>query len=283
MSRIWLQGLMISLLVHALVLSGGWLWTLLRHPEPPDRPPIRARLVAPEAAPEPPAPDRAQADRPKPDKPEPAKPEPAKPDQPPAPAPDKGTVARPEPESAPEPARPAVKKPAHPVPKKRVAKAEPDKPAPKKEPPEEAPEPKEPAPAKKPDKPEPDKPDPILGQDLADKIAKMADRSDSAKGSLRQRRAVARFQEAVRSRVQSNWLVPPGLDDRDGLTATVRIALTPDGKLASPPKVVSSNGPGYFNSSVVRAVEKAAPFPMPDGPTRYFQNLELHFSPDMVQ
>jgi len=98
-----------------------------------------------------------------------------------------------------------------------------------------------------------------------------------------QRRAVAEFQSAVRSRIQGSWLVPPGLEDRGDIKATVRISLTADGELAGRPKVVASNGPGYFNSSVVRAVEKAAPFPMPEGPTRYFQKLELNFSPDMVR
>ncbi|MFB6260229.1 MAG: hypothetical protein ABEK42_05975 [Thiohalorhabdaceae bacterium] len=62
MSRVWLQGLIFSVVVHVLVLSGGLLWTLLRHTEAPDPKPIQARLVAPESASE--APD-------KPDSPEP--------------------------------------------------------------------------------------------------------------------------------------------------------------------------------------------------------------------
>ncbi|MFB6260228.1 MAG: TonB C-terminal domain-containing protein, partial [Thiohalorhabdaceae bacterium] len=72
----------------------------------------------------------------------------------------------------------------------------------------------------------------------------MADRGGAESGSLRQRQAVARFEEAVRSRVRSNWLLPPGLEDRGDLSATVRIALTPGGELAGPPEVVDANGPG---------------------------------------
>ncbi|HKJ88987.1 MAG TPA: energy transducer TonB, partial [Gammaproteobacteria bacterium] len=87
----------------------------------------------------------------------------------------------------------------------------------------------------------------------------------------------------VRAAVQEHWLVPPSLTERKGLRAKVRVSLTPAGELAAPPKIVESNGPGYFDSSVVRAVRKAAPFPMPDGPTRYFQEFELIFSPDMAQ
>jgi membrane protein involved in colicin uptake len=244
MGRIWWQGLGVSLLAHALVLSAGWLWALLSHPEPPEPEPIQARLVAPD-------------------------PEPA------APAPE------PEPEPEPEPAKPATKEPAQPEPKKRIAQKAPAE----AESEESAPEPDKPAPEpEEPEKPAaPQEPEPILGQGLADKIAKLAEDPGEAKGSLRQRQAVARFQEAVRSRVQANWLVPPGLEDRGDLAATVRIALTPAGELAAEPRVVASNGPGYFNSSVVRAVEKAAPFPMPDGPTQYFQNIELNFSPDMVR
>lgn len=287
MSRVWLQGLIFSVVVHVLVLSGGLLWTLLRHTEAPDPKPIEARLVAPEPAAE--APD-------KPDGPEPtdAPTQSETEAQEPAPEPQAATKPAPEPQ---EPSEPETKTPKQPALKKRLAEREPEpEPEPKSEPesePEPKPEPEpqetepeqsdstesEPAPAED----EPSESEPILGEDLSDRIAEVADQGGAESGSLRQRQAVARFEEAVRERVQSNWLLPPGLEDRGDLSATVRIALTAGGELAGPPEVVDSNGPGYFNSSVVRAVKKAAPFPMPDGPTQYFQELELHFSPDMVQ
>ncbi|HKL78638.1 MAG TPA: energy transducer TonB, partial [Gammaproteobacteria bacterium] len=129
---------------------------------------------------------------------------------------------------------------------------------------------------------EPQQDEPILSGALSDRINELASQ-ESSPSSVRQKRAVAQFQSAVRGRIQERWLVPPGLESRGDLEAVVRIKLTPAGELAARPKVVTSNGPGHFNSSVVRAVEKAAPFPMPDGPTGYFQDLKLKFSPDMIR
>lgn len=188
----------------------------------------------------------------------------------------KKKVAEKVPEESPEPEpkqaekEPAKKEPAEPE------EAKPGKPpAGKKAEPEEA--------APDPPREKTEEPEPILSESLSDKIARLSENGEQEKASLRQRQAVARFQEVVRSRIRNQWLIPPGLGDQSGLEATVRLALTPEGKLAAPPRIVASNGPGHFNSSVLRAVRKAAPFPMPDGPTQYFQNLELHFSPDMVQ
>ncbi|MFP4616495.1 MAG: energy transducer TonB, partial [Thiohalorhabdus sp.] len=129
---------------------------------------------------------------------------------------------------------------------------------------------------------EPEKEEDILSGDLSERIEEASSQSDEPT-SIRHRRARDQFVGVVQSAVQEHWLVPPALADREDLQATVRVSLTPDGELAAPPKVVASNGPGHFNSSVVRAVEKAAPFSMPDGPTRYFQEFELNFSPDMAQ
>ncbi|MEF8792742.1 cell envelope integrity protein TolA [Thiohalorhabdus sp.] len=287
MNRLWLQGLTFSVLVHVLMLSAGLVWTLLSHTEPPEPQPMEARLVAPESKAEAPA---------QPESPEPADAATEREADPgeSAPKPRPEAQAVPEPDSAPDKTPgPAIKTPEQAVLKKRLAKREPEKKEPAPEPEETAPEPEEPerekpeegepGPAKNSAPEKPSEPEPILSEELSNRIAEVADQGDAKRGSLRQRQAVARFQEAVRSRVQSNWLLPPGLEDRGELSARVRIALTTGGELAAPPEVVASNGPGYFNSSVVRAVEKAAPFPMPDGPTQYFQELELHFSPDMVQ
>ena len=303
MQRIWLQGLAFSVLMHGAVLAGAWLWGLVAVSEPPRTPPIQARLVAPKPEP---APEPEPAPKPETEKPKPAKPEPKEPEAKPEPKPETKPEPEPEPEAVaqaqPEPEEPEKEpeKPAKPEKKEppEPKSSETEKPEPKE------PEPKEPEPKEKVARSEPEEkpeeeagkeasdqepkepeesPEPILGEDISRRIERLAQQEGDRPRSLRHRKARDQFVSSVRTRVQDNWLLPPGLDDHSGLRATVRIALTPGGELAAPPKIVASNGPGYFNSSVIRAVEKAAPFPMPEGPTRYFQHFQLKFSPDMVR
>ncbi len=274
MRRIWLQGLTFSLLVHAGILAGAWLWSLIDASAVPQIPPIQARLVAPEgsSAPAPPPEKR----EPEPEQAKTEKPEPEPEPEPESSKPEVTAQARVDSEK---PKKPELKKPRRPDPKKRVAEAE----APEEPTPEDS--------AEKAEEPDPppdtdesaEEPEPILSGDVARRIERLAKTEGDRQPSLRHRKARDRFVSAVRSRIQANWLVPPGLEDRPDLKATVRIALTPAGRLAAPPKIVASSGPGYFNSSVVRAVEKAAPFPMPEGPTSYFQHFKLNFSPDMIR
>ncbi len=319
MDRHWRQGLGVSLLIHALILGVGGLWGRVRQPDPPESPPVRARLVVPQSEPVQPKQEVEIAPRSE-QSPDAETSETLQASQPreaaaKARVADSGAAARPEPAASagapkpPEaqvkakPKEPSVKKPDQAVLKERVATGDastPSQPA-QSDQPEAKPEKGEKANAesrgkvesgqktaqKKPS-PDPGEPtqdsEPLLDESLTQKIARIAKEGRQGKqGSLKQQQAVARFQEAVRSRIQQGWLVPPGLANRSDLEATVRLALTPSGELAAPPRIVASNGPGHFNSSILRAVRKAAPFPMPEGPTQYFQNLELHFSPDMVQ
>jgi len=319
----WHQGLVVSLAIHTVVLGAGSLWGLLKRPEPPEPSPIEARLVSPEpqAASPREAPEEAskveEASGPQPEPAPAASPDPESaravaeaPGEAATPQPDESNAAQPEPpeETAAEPEDPAVKEPDQPLLKERVAKVPEEDEKAEEAPPEKTEskaaesqeteaEPSETEPSEtreaedtqeqpeSPEKPEPpaEEPEPILSEDLSERIAQVSEEGADDRGSLRQRQAVARFQEMVRTRVQDKWLVPPGLEDQTDLEATVRLSLTAEGELAASPRIVSSNGPGHFNSSVLRAVEKAAPFRMPDGPTQYFQNLELNFSPDMVQ
>lgn len=297
MDRLWRQGVAFSLLVHAGVMGGGTLWAWL-YSQPPTPPaPVRATLVGPETRTGAAEPEKKAAQGP-----QPAAEEEAQPAEPP--------------ESEPEPApEPVTKSAPATSPKERVAEPEPDKapePDPKNEP--------EPAPDPEPDKtePEPDaaedqpetesEPDSAPETEAAASSSAQAQANDGGeaktdrdileglgqaideavtsgegKGGQRLQAAQARFSAAVKKRISNRWSIPPGLRDRDDLEVTVRVALTPEGELERPPEVVRSNGPGYFNGSVVRAVKKAAPFPMPEGPTRAFQALKLRFSPDEVQ
>lgn len=299
MDRLWRQGVAFSLLVHAGVMGGGTLWAWL-YSQPPTPPaPVRATLVGPETRTGAAEPEKKAAQGP-----QPAAEEEAQPAEPP--------------ESEPEPApEPVTKSAPATSPKERVAEPEPDKapePDPKNEPepapdPEPEPDKTEPEPDAAEDQPETEsEPDSAPETEAAASSSAQAQANDGGeaktdrdileglgqaideavtsgegKGGQRLQAAQARFSAAVKKRISNRWSIPPGLRDRDDLEVTVRVALTPEGELERPPEVVRSNGPGYFNGSVVRAVKKAAPFPMPEGPTRAFQALKLRFSPDEVQ
>ena len=299
MDRLWRQGVAFSVLVHAGVMGGGTLWAWL-YSQPPTPPaPVRATLVGPET--------RTGAAEPEENEAQDAQ-QTAEEEAQPAEAP------KSEPKPAPEP---VTKSAPATSPKERVAEPTPEKapePEPKKEP--------EPVPDPDPEtgkaEPEPDaaedppatESEPDLAseteatasssaqaeangggeakadEDLLEGLGQAIDEAvtgGQGKGGQRLQAAQARFSAAVKKRISNRWSIPPGLRDRDDLEVTVRVALTPAGELERPPEVVRSNGPGYFNGSVVRAVKKAAPFPMPEGPTRAFQALKLRFSPDEVQ
>jgi colicin import membrane protein len=68
--------------------------------------------------------------------------------------------------------------------------------------------------------------------------------------------------DALRARLKQNWSVPPAPEK---IVISMRIRLTPDGRLASPPQVMTrGSGPAYeaFRDSAVRAVLVSQPFNM---------------------
>ena len=83
----------------------------------------------------------------------------------------------------------------------------------------------------------------------------------------------------IQAKVQRSWLRPPGTAEQ-GLRCTVRVRLGSGGSVLLA-NVVKSSGNGAFDRSVVAAVRKAEPLPMPKSPRllAQFRDIDFVFDP----
>jgi len=96
--------------------------------------------------------------------------------------------------------------------------------------------------------------------------------------------------DALRARLANLWNPPAGAPNPEDLVVQIRIQLTPDGRLAAPPTVLTSaNGKGPLfaaaRDSAARAVFRGQPFDMLK-PEHYEQwkDIEITFDPrDMIR
>lgn len=225
--RAFLRFLLLSAFLHGLVLS-----VMMTFPLFPERKPLPAvvtvDLVAAPAAP------------------------------PPKPAPE----AVPKPTPVPEPAKPKPK----PEPKKVLL---PEKPTqePKAKPKEEP----KPAPEPKPEpKPEPAEYEDVLAQLRAEEgetepkpEARETAATPAAGGpGVPASPEVVAWVRAAERHVSQTWLLEPGLRAQ-GLVASVRVELDAEGNVVGEPSVERRSGNPWFDDSLLRAIEKASPFPPP--------------------
>ncbi len=83
--------------------------------------------------------------------------------------------------------------------------------------------------------------------------------------------------DGIRQKVQQNWSTPMGMDTR-GLVVVVWAEVDEQGNVLSA-GVRNGSGNDVFDRSLVNAVRKATPLPIPAGETNFkkFQKLELAF------
>lgn len=231
--------------------------------------------TAPELVPEPPREvETASVRQPEPE-PEPPAPEPEPEPEPPPPEPE---PPPPEPEPEPEPEPPAP----DPIPAPPV-----EEPAPAPEPePEPAPEP-EPTPEPE---PEPERPPAPSDEDifremeesLLSQLASESQREQqSAVQAEEERQAVNTYINQIGASVRRNWSLPPNVDR--SMVTTVRLELLPNGELASV-SITSSSGSSALDQSVLRAIERAAPFQVPADIRlfeREFRRFNMNFVPEV--
>ncbi len=82
--------------------------------------------------------------------------------------------------------------------------------------------------------------------------------------------------DAIGNAVNANWTIPPGKDLR-GLSITVQIQLSPAGDLSGL-RVVKSSGDKSFDDSLVRAIRKSIPLPIPADKVSAYRDFEMAFS-----
>jgi colicin import membrane protein len=78
--------------------------------------------------------------------------------------------------------------------------------------------------------------------------------------------------------IRPNWLRPPGLPD--SLKCQVQVELLPNGEVVSV-RVINPSGNPSFDDSVLRAVLKSSPLPLPKDPKAFERILRPTFTPKM--
>ena len=108
--------------------------------------------------------------------------------------------------------------------------------------------------------------------------AEQQHRQAAAAAAARAQSAIARYKALIRQKVEQNWVRPP--DSRRGMQCVVKVRLVPGGDVLEA-DVVRSSGDAVFDRSVVNAVYRASPLPLPDDSTLfpYFRDLEFTFKP----
>ena len=81
----------------------------------------------------------------------------------------------------------------------------------------------------------------------------------------------------IRRHIEQNWFRPAGLQNLEQLQVIVLVELLPDGTVAQL-AITQSSGQPFFDASLVRAVKKASPIPIPTDKFSTYQRLELRFS-----
>ncbi|MFZ2620037.1 MAG: TonB family protein, partial [Alphaproteobacteria bacterium] len=80
----------------------------------------------------------------------------------------------------------------------------------------------------------------------------------------------------IKKKIEQNWLVPPGLKGMDDLSVVVEVRVGADGTVQDV-DVTQSSGQGFFDQSLLRAVRKASPLPIPADNYKMFKIIELSF------
>lgn len=271
------SGLLISAVIHVAALVLAFVATA--DPTPFVTPPpetIAVDLVTPDEAPpeEPPKPQAEAQPAPKPT-PEPAskpkddwllpelKPAPADPK--PAPEPQQRQARPPAPASAPPPQAQPSPQPAEP-------------------PPQDAPPPHETA---SPQSPEPIAVDPALLAALMEVPLETGDIKGPVGGAQATARAGLTVEEvaAFKAHLRRCWSLPPGVADADRIQVVLRLALKPNGTLASDPDLVSVTAAGSPGApdvvkSALKAVRQCQPYGMlPAAKYKEWKLLDLNVSP----
>ncbi len=119
-------------------------------------------------------------------------------------------------------------------------------------------------------------------QELQQKLAAEEAARQAQKKALRKRRQATLMEEyksRIRADISQHWLLPPNV--RKGLVCRVRVRLIPTGDVVDV-QVIKSSGDAVFDRSVVNAVKRASPLPVPppgSGIFDTFKRFDMNFHP----
>ena len=101
----------------------------------------------------------------------------------------------------------------------------------------------------------------------------------AAAAAAKAQSTIARYMSLIQQKVEQSWLQPP--DASKDMKCVVRVNLVPGGYVIQA-NVVQSSGDPVFDRSVVNAVYKASPLPLPAGNALFakFQDFQFEFNPE---
>lgn len=111
-------------------------------------------------------------------------------------------------------------------------------------------------------------------KDLEAKNSALVEAEDTEKTSISN--ADAAEIAMLKKHIERNWYRPPGIKNLGQLEAHVEVRLSRDGSIEHL-ELVKSSGEGFYDGSLMRAVRKSAPFPIPADKFDVFKILELRF------
>ena len=82
---------------------------------------------------------------------------------------------------------------------------------------------------------------------------------------------------AMKRLIEKNWYRTPGVAGLDRLQVVVMIRVNRDGTISSM-EVVESSGRKSFDNSILRAVRKSVPLPIPEGKYEIFRTIQISFN-----
>ena len=81
----------------------------------------------------------------------------------------------------------------------------------------------------------------------------------------------------LKRHIEKNWYRPPGIDALDRMRVVVMIEVNRDGTVSSM-DVVHSSGRRFFDNSILRAVRKSVPLPIPADKYDMFKTIQISFN-----
>ena len=81
----------------------------------------------------------------------------------------------------------------------------------------------------------------------------------------------------LKRHIEKNWYRPPGIDALDRMKVVIMIDMNRDGTVSSM-DVTHSSGRRFFDNSILRAVRKSVPLPIPPEKYDMFRTIQISFN-----
>jgi colicin import membrane protein len=81
----------------------------------------------------------------------------------------------------------------------------------------------------------------------------------------------------LKKHIEKNWFRPPGIKGLKDMTVAVLVSLNRDGSILKM-ELTQTSGQSFFDNSLLRAVRKSVPLPIPADKYDVFKTIELRFN-----